>query len=217
MKIGLFFGSFNPIHIGHLIVANVMAENTDLSKVWLVVSPQNPFKPSKGLLHEFDRFDLVKAAIADHYKLEASDVEFHLPKPSYTIHTLAHLKEKFPEKEFKVIIGEDNLESFANWKNYQEILDQFGLYVYPRLNDSLGQARQPLAFGQARLNDSLGQTRLDVTKSEIKRHENVKMIEAPLLDISATYIRNCIKNNKSIRYLVPESVETMIRVKNFYR
>ena len=217
MKIGLFFGSFNPIHIGHLIVANVMAENTDLSKVWLVVSPQNPFKPSKGLLHEFDRFDLVKAAIADHYKLEASDVEFHLPKPSYTIHTLAHLKEKFPEKEFKVIIGEDNLESFANWKNYQEILDQFGLYVYPRLNDSVGQARQPLTFGQARLNDSLGQARLDVTKSEIKRHENVKMIEAPLLDISATYIRNCIKNNKSIRYLVPESVETMIRVKNFYR
>jgi len=217
VKIGLFFGSFNPIHIGHLIVANVMAENTDLSKVWLVVSPQNPFKPSKGLLHEFDRFDLVKAAIADHYKLEASDVEFHLPKPSYTIHTLAHLKEKFPEKEFKVIIGEDNLESFANWKNYQEILDQFGLYVYPRLNDSLGQARQPSAFGQARLNDSVGQTRLDVTKSEIKRHENVKMIEAPLLDISATYIRNCIKNNKSIRYLVPESVETMIRVKNFYR
>jgi len=217
VKIGLFFGSFNPIHIGHLIVANVMAENTDLSKVWLVVSPQNPFKPSKGLLHEFDRFDLVKAAIADHYKLEASDVEFHLPKPSYTIHTLAHLKEKFPEKEFKVIIGEDNLESFANWKNYQEILDQFGLYVYPRLNDSVGQARQPLTFGQARLNDSLGQARLDVTKSEIKRHENVKMIEAPLLDISATYIRNCIKNNKSIRYLVPESVETMIRVKNFYR
>jgi len=199
VKIGLFFGSFNPIHIGHLIVANVMAENTDLSKVWLVVSPQNPFKPSKGLLHEFDRFDLVKAAIADHYKLEASDVEFHLPKPSYTIHTLAHLKEKFPEKEFKVIIGEDNLESFANWKNYQEILDQFGLYVYPRLNDSVGQAR------------------LDVTKSEIKRHQNVKMIEAPLMDISATYIRNCIKNNKSIRYLVPESVETMIRVKNFYR
>ena len=217
MKIGLFFGSFNPIHIGHLIVANVMAENTDLSKVWLVVSPQNPFKPSKGLLHEFDRFDLVKAAIADHYKLEASDVEFHLPKPSYTIHTLAHLKEKFPEKEFKVIIGEDNLESFANWKNYQEILDQFGLYVYPRLNDSLGQARQPLAFGQARLNDPVGQARPLVTKSEIKRHENVKMIEAPLLDISATYIRNCIKNNKSIRYLVPESVETMIRVKNFYR
>jgi nicotinate-nucleotide adenylyltransferase len=189
-KIGLFFGSFNPIHIGHLIIANVMAENTDLHKVWFVVSPQNPFKPSKGLLHEFDRYDMVKAAIADHYKLEASDVEFNLPKPSYTIHTLAYLTEKFPGKEFKVIIGEDNLENFTKWKNHEEILNQFGLYVYPRPH---------------------------VTNSDLKRHPHVKMIEAPLLDISATYIRNCIKSNKSIRYLVPESVEQMIRLKDFYR
>jgi nicotinate-nucleotide adenylyltransferase len=189
-KIGLFFGSFNPIHIGHMIIANIMAENTDLNKVWFVVSPQNPFKPSKGLLHEFDRYDMVKAAIADHYKLEVSDVEFNLPKPSYTIHTLAHLTEKFPGKEFKVIIGEDNLENFAKWKNHQEILDQFGLYVYPRPH---------------------------VTNSELRRHSNVKMIEAPLLDISATYIRNCIKNNKSIRYLVPEPVEQLIRLKHFYK
>jgi nicotinate-nucleotide adenylyltransferase len=189
-KIGLFFGSFNPIHLGHLIIANVMAENTDLDKVWLVVSPQNPFKPSKGLLHEFDRFDMVKAAIADNYKLEASDIEFNLPKPSYTIHTLAHLTEKHPTKEFKVILGEDNLENFTKWKNYEQILDQFGLYVYPRPN---------------------------VTNSPLSRHAHVKMVEAPLLDISATYIRNCIKNNKSIRYLVPEAVENMIRSKNFYR
>jgi nicotinate-nucleotide adenylyltransferase len=189
-KIGLFFGSFNPIHIGHLIIANIMAENTDLNKVWFVVSPQNPFKPSKGLLHEFDRYDMVKAAIADHYKLEVSDVEFNLPKPSYTIHTLAYLTEKFPGKEFKVIIGEDNLENFAKWKNHDEILNQFGLYVYPRPH---------------------------VTNSEFARHPHVKMIEAPLLDISATYIRNCIKNNKSIRYLVPEPVEQMIRLKDFYR
>lgn len=189
-KIGLFFGSFNPIHIGHLIIANIMAENTDLHKVWFVVSPQNPFKPSKGLLHEFDRYDMVKAAIADHYKLEASDVEFNLPKPSYTIHTLAYLTEKFPGKEFKVIIGEDNLENFTKWKNHEEILNQFGLYVYPRPH---------------------------VTNSELKRHPHVKMIEAPLLDISATYIRNCIKNNKSIRYLVPESVEQMVRLKDFYK
>jgi nicotinate-nucleotide adenylyltransferase len=111
-KIGLFFGSFNPIHIGHLIIANVMAENTDLNKVWLVVSPQNPLKPSKGLLHEFDRYDMAKAAVADHYKIEVSDVEFHLPKPSFTIHTLAYLTEKHPDKEFKLIIGQDNLESF---------------------------------------------------------------------------------------------------------
>ncbi len=189
-KIGLFFGSFNPIHIGHLIIANIMAENSDLHKVWFVVSPQNPFKPSKGLLHEFDRYDMVKAAIADHYKLEASDVEFNLPKPSYTIHTLAYLTEKFPGKEFKVIIGEDNLENFTKWKNHEEILNQFGLYVYPRPH---------------------------VTNSELRRHPHVKMIEAPLLDISATYIRNCIKSNKSIRYLVPEPVEQMIRLKDFYR
>jgi nicotinate-nucleotide adenylyltransferase len=198
-KIGLFFGSFNPIHMGHLVIANVMAENTDLAKVWLIVSPQNPLKPSKGLLHEFDRYDLVKAAIADNYKLEVSDIEFHLPKPSYTIHTLARLTELHPTKEFKVIVGEDNLENFAKWKNYQQILDQFGLYIYPRLNGLAGQARP------------------NVTNSDVKRHPNVKLIDAPLLDISATFIRNCIKNNKSIRYLVPEAVETMIRVKNFYK
>jgi nicotinate-nucleotide adenylyltransferase len=189
-KIGLFFGSFNPIHIGHMIIANIMAENADLDKVWFVVSPQNPFKPSKGLLHEFDRYDMVKAAIADHYKLEVSDVEFNLPKPSYTIDTLAYLTEKFPGKEFKVIIGEDNLENFAKWKNHDQILDQFGLYVYPRPH---------------------------VTNSDLKRHPKVKMIEAPLLDISATYIRNCIRNNKSIRYLVPEAVEQLIRLKHFYQ
>ncbi len=189
-KVGLFFGSFNPIHIGHLIIANVMAENTDLKKVWLVVSPQNPLKPSKGLLHQFDRYDMAKAAVADHAKIEVSDVEFRLPIPSYTIHTLAHLHEKHPDKEFKVIVGEDNLENFAKWKNHDQILAHYGLYVYPRPH---------------------------VTDSEFKRHPNVKMVEAPLLDISATYIRNCIKNNKSIRYLVPESVETMIRLKGFYK
>jgi nicotinate-nucleotide adenylyltransferase len=188
-KIGLFFGSFNPIHMGHLIIANIMAQNTDLDKVWLVVSPQNPFKPSKGLLHEFDRYYLVKAAIADNFKLEVSDVEFHLPKPSYTIHTLAYLTEKYPNKEFKVIIGEDNLENFTKWKNHEQILIQFGLYVYPRPH---------------------------VTNTDLKRHPQVTIVEAPVIDISATYIRNCIKNNKSIRYLVPEPVENMIRMKNFY-
>jgi len=189
-NIGLFFGSFNPIHVGHMIIANVMAENTDLNKVWFVVSPQNPLKPAKGLLHEFDRYDMVKAAIADNYKLEVSDVEFNLPKPSYTIHTLAYLTEKFPGRQFKVIMGEDNLESFTKWKNHEQILEQFGLYIYPRPH---------------------------VTNSDLKRHPNVKMIEAPLLDISATYIRNCIKNNKSIRYLVPEPVEQLIRLKHFYK
>lgn len=190
MKIGLFFGSFNPIHIGHMIIANIMAENADLKKVWFVVSPQNPFKPSKGLLHEFDRYDLVKAAIADNYKLEVNDVEFHLPKPSYTIHTLAYLTEKHPDKDFKLIIGEDNLEGFTRWKNYQQILDHHGLYVYPRPN------AQP---------------------SELKLHPNVTVVQAPLLDISATYIRECIRNKKSIRYMVPEPVEQLIRLKGFYQ
>jgi nicotinate-nucleotide adenylyltransferase len=189
-KIGLFFGSFNPIHVGHMIIANIMAENTDLNKVWFVVSPQNPFKQSGGLLHEFDRYDMVKAAIADNYKLEVSDVEFRMPKPSYTIDTLTVLSEKFSGKEFKVIMGEDNLPSFSKWKNHDQILEQYGLYVYPRP---------------------------DVTNSDLKRHHQVKMVDAPLLDISATYIRNCIKNNKSIRYLVPEPVEEMIRLRHFYK
>ena len=189
VKIGLFFGSFNPIHTGHLIIANILAENTDLKKVWFVVSPQNPFKPAKGLLHEFDRFDMVKAAIADNYKLAASDAEFHLPKPSYTIHTLTYLKEKHPDKEFKVIVGEDNLEGFTKWKNYEQILEQHGLYVYKRP---------------------------DSRSSELANHAHVKFVDAPMLDISATYIRQCIREKKSIRYLVPEAVEQMIRAKGFY-
>ncbi len=198
MNIGLFFGSFNPIHIGHLILANSMVENTDLKKVWFVVSPQNPFKPAKGLLHEFDRYDMVKAAIADNYKLEVTDVEFHLPRPSYTIDTLTHLQERHPDKSFKVIIGEDNLENFEKWKNFRQILDFFGLYVYPRPSNSVSTASS-------------------VTNSEVRRHANVKMVKAPLLDISATYIRQCIQEGKSIRYLVPEPVEQLIYHKQFYR
>ena len=190
MKIGLFFGSFNPIHMGHLIIANLMAETTDLKKVWFIVSPQNPLKPSKGLLHEFDRYDMVRAAIFNNYNLEVSDIEFHLPKPSYTIHTLVHLHEKFPDKEFRIIMGEDNLASFTRWKNYERILQDYGLYVYRRPNVQL---------------------------SELHSHPNVTFVEAPLLDISATFIRNCIRNKQSVRYLVPDVVEEMIRAKGFYQ
>jgi nicotinate-nucleotide adenylyltransferase len=188
-KIGLFFGSFNPIHTGHLTIANFMAENADLSKVWFVVSPQNPFKPSKTLLHEFDRFDMVKAAIADHYKLEVSDVEFHMPRPSYTIDTLVLLSERHPGKRFVVILGQDNLQNFENWKNHRQILDNYGLYVYPRP---------------------------DVTDSPLLRHANVRMVPAPLINISATHIRDCIRAGKSVKGLVPEPVEEMIRLRHFY-
>ena len=189
MKIGLFFGSFNPIHTGHLIIANVIVETTDLDKIWFVVSPQNPFKPSKSLLHEFDRYDMVRAAIHDNYNFEVSDIEFNLPKPSYTIHTLVHLSEKHPDKEFKVIVGEDNLDKFSHWKNYEQILENYGLYVYPRPH------AQP---------------------SELKKHPQVRMVDAPLIDISATFIRNNIRKGQSIRYLVPDAVNERIQAKKFY-
>ena len=189
MKIGLLFGSFNPIHIGHLIIANIMLTHADLKEVWFVVSPQNPLKKNKSLLHEFDRYDMVQRAVADNYNFKVSDVEFHMPRPSYTIDTLTYLQEKHPDKEFALIIGEDNLTQFTNWKNYDKILEYFWLYVYPRPYTEV---------------------------SELKNHGKVKLIDAPLLDISATYIRDCVRAHKSIKYLVPEAVENLILEKGFY-
>ncbi|MBO0950423.1 nicotinate (nicotinamide) nucleotide adenylyltransferase [Fibrella forsythiae] len=194
MKIGLFFGSFNPIHVGHLIVANTMATSADLEQVWFVVSPQNPFKKTKSLLHEFDRLDMVERAIADNNRLKATDVEFSMPKPSYTIDTLDVLSQKFPQHTFKLIMGEDNLDQFANWKQYERILNNVGLYVYPR-PARLGELASPSPF---------------------REHPNVRLIAAPLLDISATYIRDAIRLNRSIRYMVPDVVEEMIERKKFY-
>lgn len=194
MKIGLFFGSFNPIHIGHLIVANSLVSNTDLEQVWFVVSPQNPFKKVKSLLHEFDRLDMVERAIADDNRLKATDVEFSMPKPSYTIDTLDLLSQKFPQHTFRLLMGEDNLEQFANWKQHERILTEFGLCVYPR----------PARPGElAKL-------------SPFRQHPNVQLITAPLLDISATYIREAIRANRSIRYMVPDVVNEMIKRKKFY-
>lgn len=189
MKIGLFFGSFNPIHVGHLIIANTMATTTDLEQVWFVVSPQNPFKKNNSLLHEFDRFDLVQRAIADNALLKASDVEFHMPKPSYTIDTLIRIQEKFPQHAFKLIMGEDNLAQFTNWKNYDQILEYTGLYVYPRPNSAV---------------------------HKFANHPTVRFVNAPLLDISATFLRDCIRKGNSIKYMVPESVEQLIKIKGFY-
>lgn len=189
MKVGLFFGSFNPIHQGHLIIAQAVLNQTDVDQIWFVVSPQNPHKKSKSLLHEFDRLDLVDRAISDNYSFKSSDIEFKLPRPSYTIDTLVHLAERHPETEFKLIIGGDNLEQFKSWKNYNQILDYYGLYVYPR-------GEEPA--------------------SDLWSHKNVQRIEAPVLHISATYIRTCIQQGQSIKYLVPDEVETLISAKKFY-
>jgi len=189
LNVGLFFGSFNPIHVGHLIIADTMATSTDLDQVWFVVSPQNPFKKTKSLLHEFDRMDMVERAIADNSRLKATDIEFSMPKPSYTIDTLVRLSEKYPQHVFRLIMGEDNLEQFANWKNHEAILEYYGLYVYQRPRSA---------------------------ESAFKTHPNVRLVEAPLLDISATFIRERIRANRSIRYMVPDVVGEMIERKKFY-
>ena len=190
MKIGLFFGSFNPIHIGHLVIADVMADQTDLDQVWFVVSPLNPFKSSSSLLHEFDRLKMVELAIAENYKFRASDVEFNMPKPSYTADTLAYISDSHPEHDFQLIIGEDNLLHFHKWKNYESILENFGLYVYPRPQ---------------------------VDKAKIKvQHDAIKYVDSPMLDISATFIRKSIRNNHSVQYLLPGPVVDYIRMKKFY-
>ena len=189
MKVGLFFGSFNPIHIGHLIIANIMVQHTDLEKVWFVVSPQNPFKQNHSLLHEFDRYDMVRAAIFDNYDLDVTDVEFNMPRPSYTADTLAYLTSAHPDKEFRLIIGEDNLHAFPKWKNHEVIIESYGLYVYPR------PGARP---------------------SDLIDHPNVTIVPSPLLDISATYIRRCVNEGKSIKYLVHPAVEEMILAKKFY-
>jgi nicotinate-nucleotide adenylyltransferase len=189
VKIGLFFGSFNPIHVGHLIIANTVVEDTDVERVWFVVSPLNPFKSSKSLLHEFDRIDMVRMAIEDNFNFEATDVEFHMPKPSYTADTLAYLTDRYPQHDFKLIIGEDNLHHFPKWKNHEVILEHYGMYVYPRPN---------------------------AKPSALREHPNVKLVEAPMVDISATFIRRRIKNDKTIRYLVHHKVAEYIAIRKFY-
>lgn len=189
MKIGLFFGSFNPVHHGHLIIADVMANHTDLKQVWFIISPHNPLKKQDSLLHEHDRYDMVEKAIADNPKLRASDIEFHLPRPSYTIDTLIHISLKYPQHEFALIMGGDNLATIKKWKNYEQILNYYSIYVYPRPQ---------------------------TPATEFDEHPRVTFVKAPLLDISATYIREAIQQNKSIRYLLPEAVEQHIYRKGFY-
>lgn len=190
MKIGLFFGSFNPVHIGHMIIADYMVEFSDLDQVWLVVSPHNPLKPKSTLAPDYDRLHLVRLAIGDHPRLRASDIEFHLPKPSYTVDTLAYLREKYPGKAFTLIMGGDNLVSLPKWKNYEFLLDHYRIFVY----------RRP-----------------QYEQTELVNHPNVHLFEAPLLDISASFVRECLQAGKSIRYLVPEPVYQYLETSHLYR
>jgi len=190
MKIGLFFGSFNPVHCGHMVIAGYFSEFTDLDQVWFVVSPHNPLKVKNTLLQDYHRMSLVKIAIGDYRKIKASDIEFKLSRPSYTINTLTHLFEKFPEHQFVLMLGSDNLATFHKWKNYEQILEQVELYVYPRKDNDGG---------------------------ELLNHPKVKLFPAPVMEISSSFIREAIKNKKDVRYMMPEKVWEYIDEMNFYR
>ena len=189
MKIGLYFGSFNPVHIGHLIIANHAANETDLNQVWFVVSPQNPFKKSTSLLNEYHRLHLLKSAIDGEQKLRASSVEFSLPKPSYTSDTLIYLSEKYPEHEFCLLMGSDGFQNLNKWKNYEAITKNYEIYIYKRPGFDITET-----FG-ARIN----------------------ILDAPLLEISSTHIRDCIRQKKSIRFLVPDIVKDEIESAGYYK
>jgi nicotinate-nucleotide adenylyltransferase len=189
MTIGLYFGSFNPIHIGHLIIAQTILEEAKLKEVWFVVSPHNPHKSASDLLHEFDRLEMVERAISDNSAFRASDVEFHLPRPSYTIDTLDKLKESHPDKSFSLIMGSDNLENFHKWKDYEVILENYSILVYPRPG-----TRNSLFID----------------------HRHVTSVIAPLLDISASELRRRIRLSRSTRYLLPEGLDAFIALKRYY-
>jgi nicotinate-nucleotide adenylyltransferase len=204
MKIGLYFGTFNPIHVGHLVIANYMAEFTELDQVWLVVSPHNPLKDKSTLLNDFHRLQLVREAILDNDKLKASDVEFKLPKPSYTITTLTFLKEKFPDNEFALIMGEDNLRTFHKWFNHEIILKNHKIYVYPRVLTTQ-EEQEVNQISHNLLND-------------FRYHQNVVICEeAPVMKVSSSFIRDAIKKGKDVRYLLTESVYKYIDEMRFYK
>src|SRR5690554_56057 len=203
MKVGLYFGTFNPIHIGHLIISNYVAEYTDLDQVWLVVSPQNPLKKKKSLLEDYHRLAIVRVAIEDNDNLRESDIEFKMPRPSYTADTLAYLKEKHPNNEFHLIMGEDNLRTFHKWKNQEYIIENHKLYVYPRV----------LTVQEEQEIQEIG----SVTKSEYYTHKNVVMLsDAPVMRLSSSFIRQAIKENKDVRYLLTDVVHQYIDKMGFY-
>lgn len=180
MKTGLFFGSFNPIHVGHLIIGSYLIDFTDLAEVWYVVSPHNPLKDKVSLLNEYERLEMVRIATEDEPRLKASDIEFTLSRPSYTIHTLLHLQEKYPGREWVLIMGADTVATLPKWKNYEELIKGYEIYIYPRPDYKLDTGTLP---------------------------KGMKLIEdVPLMEISASHIRNAIKQKKSVRYMLTEKV-----------
>ncbi len=189
MKTGLYFGSFNPIHNGHLAIANYMREFTDLDEVWFVISPQNPFKSKQNMLPDYQRLELVELAIDDTPGFRASNIEFQLPKPSYTVDTLAYLYDKYPDKEFVLIMGSDNLVNFHKWKNFNEILRYHQIYVYPRPN---------------------------TPDTPLMENPKIKITEAPLMEISSSFIRKAIKEKKDVRFFLPPKVWNYIKEMHFY-
>jgi len=191
LKIGLYFGSYNPIHIGHLAIANYMVEFTDIDQLWFVVSPQNPFKKKENLLADYHRLELVNRAIENDERFRASNIEFNLPKPSYTIDTLTYLQERFPDYSFVILMGADNLESFPKWKNFEMIVENYGVVVYPRPGFEM---------------------------SKVPVHKNITVAEGvPLMEISSSFIRNTIKEGKDIRHFMPQKSWEYLDEMNFYR
>lgn len=192
MKIGLYFGTFNPIHVGHLIIANHMVEHSDLDEIWMVVTPHNPFKKKSSLLENHHRFELVYRATENYQKIKPSNIEFKLPQPNYTVHTLAHITDIHPNKEFCLIMGQDNLKSLHKWKNYETILEHHHIYVYPRIVDG-------------------------IVSHQFKNHPKIHKVDAPIIQISSTMIRNGIKSGKNIMPLLTNEVWKYIDEMNFYR
>jgi nicotinate-nucleotide adenylyltransferase len=189
MKVGLFFGSFNPLHIGHLAIANYFAEFSDLKRIWLVISPQSPFKKRKNLLAENHRYYMAQLALEDDSQISPTNIEFYLPKPSYTIDTLTYLSEKYPRHQFCLILGSDNLVHLHKWKNSEELIRQYPVYVYPRPS---------------------------VNPYDYTNRYDMEVVEAPLIEISSSFIRNSIKQGKDIRYFLPPKVYQYIREMHFY-
>ncbi len=191
MRIGLFFGTYNPVHVGHMVIANYMVEFTDLDQIWMVVTPQNPFKQKQSMLKDYDRLHLVQLAIGDDSRLRASDIEFGLPQPNYTVHTLAYLKEKYPENSFALIMGADNLNHFHKWRNHEEIIENFDLYVYPRMESNQG--------------------------GELRHHYKVNYVEAPVMKVSSSFIRKAIEEGKDVFHYMPKEVASYVREMNLYK